>query len=101
MDEAMQRLHQAVARDKTKREAFNAFIKSLLDGATQHHDAMTGTTDGDVRERQEAFLDVIHFAVRYAGACAKDHEGSAGMRTKMRTELRLSMRRWCQLRSEK
>jgi hypothetical protein len=101
-EDAMRRFHERVAEEKAEKDAFNAFLKNLLDGANEHHNTMTsGIDEVDVMERQDCFSDIVHFAVRYAGACAKDHEGSAGMRTKMRSELRVALDRWCKLRREK
>ena len=82
------------------RERYRAVVNDLIESATAHHIRYEPKHDDDPRlwERSSWFLRIVELSIRYAHACSKSHDNSAGMRTKVRQELRDALKSWCELR---
>jgi hypothetical protein len=95
--ETMQRFRQeAEERDRAKR-AHTEFIDALVKAAYADDNGRPIGDAPGAQNRRDAFMEVVDCAVHYASTCLKAHEGSAGMRTKMRNKLTAALKKWAEL----
>lgn len=96
-DAYLEHWKREIAQTEGLRKVYRDVVEDLINCAYAAEAHWMDNARPHLADKAMYFAEIVYLSIRYAHACSKQHEHSAGMRAKVRGELKSVMKQWSKL----